>query len=86
MLYIFKQVLVQGWLINNRNFNEFIKTIMSEMNRLENALAATLSNRKTQVHLIFFIYLFNTFNFDIFLLYIFIGFSFIISNDLLEMK
>jgi len=43
---------VQGWLINNNNFNEFIITVTSEMNRLENALAKTkIIIEKSQVRL-----------------------------------
>lgn len=49
---MFKQVLVQGWLINNNNVEEFIDTVFCEMNRLENALANTkIINRKSQVHI-----------------------------------
>jgi len=45
-------VLVQGWLINNNNVEEFIDTVLCEMNRLENALANTkIINRKSQVYI-----------------------------------
>uniref|UniRef100_A0A2S2NRV9 Protein SZT2 n=1 Tax=Schizaphis graminum TaxID=13262 RepID=A0A2S2NRV9_SCHGA len=47
-----QQVLVQGWLINNRNFQEFIKTITTEMNRLENSLAMTKKTIRKPKHFI----------------------------------
>lgn len=34
-------MLVQGWLINSRNCDNFVKVISLEMIRLENALAKT---------------------------------------------